>query len=439
TEHGALANLIAWHVRAFDVTSSDRATHLASFSFDGSIWEIWPYLAAGATVDLVPEDALGSAGRLQSWLANAGTTISFLPTALCVPLLPALEEGAPGALRMLLTGGDRLPRGPREGAPFQLVNNYGPTENGVVATWCAVPPGPAAPPIGRPVDNTEVQVLDARGQLVPPGVAGELYLGGNSLARGYLHRPELDAERFVVRNGRRFYRTGDMVRWSHDGQVEFLGRADTQVKVRCFRVELGEIEAAIASISGVRECVVDVRGEEHEKRIVAWLSGSVDGTAVRATLQQRLPEFMVPSSVIVLEAMPLTRNGKIDRKALVEHAAPAQPAAVEHIPPRTELERIIATAWQEALGVERIGIHDNFFDLGGHSLLLIRVSTILSRTLDRDLSAINLFDHTTVASLAAHLSETAPVRPAAAEPTLAAADRREAMQRQRQRRMESRA
>src|SRR5262249_24903645 len=281
--HRSLLNLVSWHQREYAVTAQDRATQVAGPAFDASIWEIWPYLTAGASVHVIADETRNSPNALISWLAEEGVTLSFLPPALA-EVVP--ERSWPGGLRLrvLLTGGDKLPRAPRHDLPFRLVNHYGPTENTVVATWAAVEPGDdAVPPIGRPIDNVQIYVLDVHGQPAPPGVPGELCIAGESLAAGYRNLQELTATKFIANpfNGTtdgRLYRTGDRVRYRADGNLEFLGRLDAQVKLRGFRVEPGEVENALAQHPAVRSAVVTTREEEPgDQRLVAYVVGQDDG------------------------------------------------------------------------------------------------------------------------------------------------------------------
>ncbi len=280
--HRGLFNLSLWHQRAYGVVPEDRATQVAGLGFDASVWELWPYLTAGASIHFPEEEARLAPEALLSWMESCGITLSFLPTPLAEA---ALAQEMPSGLRLraLLTGGDKLHRGPREGLPFGLFNHYGPTECSVVATWTRVEANreeERTPPIGRPIENTRVYVLDSELSLVPRGVPGELYIGGASVARGYVNRPELTAEKFVPdpfggEAGARLYRTGDLVRWSGKGDLEFLGRVDHQVKVRGFRVEPGEIETAMLAFPGVRDAVVIARDSEDpsggSKRLLAYL------------------------------------------------------------------------------------------------------------------------------------------------------------------------
>ena len=311
--HQGLLNLVFWHQGAFEITSSDRATQLAGTAFDASVWEIWPYLSKGASLYIVGSEILSSPVHLRDWLVSQAVTISFLPTPLAEMVLPLEWPEAP-ALRILLTGGDKLHHYPSASVPFKLINNYGPTENTVVTTsgLVASEGREATPPIGRPITNTQVYLLDRQLQPVPLGVPGELYIGGASLARGYLQRPELTPEKFIPHPfselpGERLYRTGDLARYRPDGNIEFLGRLDHQVKVRGFRIELGEIEAVLGGHPGVREVVVLAREDSPgEKRLVAYVVGQEEpapsGSELRGFLRERLPEYMVPGAFVGLPA-----------------------------------------------------------------------------------------------------------------------------------------
>ncbi|AKT41191.1 non-ribosomal peptide synthetase [Chondromyces crocatus] len=426
-EHRSLMNLVAWHQRAYAVTARDRATQLAGPAFDASVWELWPHLTCGASVHL-PAEALRSSPRdLLQWMADQAITVCFLPTPLAEALLgEELPDGL--GLRLLLTGGDTLHRGVPAGLPFRVVNHYGPTEATVVTTCAAVAedaPGRFPPPIGRAISNAQVYVLDAEQRLVPSGVPGEVYIGGAGLARGYLGRPGLTAERFVPdpfggEAGGRLYRTGDLARALPDGNLLFLGRVDHQVKLRGFRIELGEVEAALQRHPAVREAVVVVREDDaRQRRLVAYLVEGVDARPSEEELRRyvgnTLPEYMVPQAVVWLEALPLTPNGKLDRKALPAPEASGLSGEGEHVAPRTDTERALAGVWSTVLGVEGIGVHDDFFALGGHSLLATQVVTRLREVFGMDLPLRALFEARTVGSLAVQIearrSEAGGARP----------------------------
>lgn len=427
-EHRSLMNLVTWHLTTYGVTPDERATHLASPAFDASVWEIWPYLAAGASVHVPDDDTRVAPADLVRWLVREQITVAFMPTPLAEA---ALHEAWPDrmALRVLLTGGDKLKRRPPAGLPFALVNHYGPTECTVVATAAAVPADasdPGAPVIGRPIANTQAYVLDPQAELVPVGVTGELYLGGDGLARGYLRRPELTAERFVPNpfaagGSSRLYRTGDRVRWTAAGTLEFLGRVDSQLKIRGCRIEPGEIEAALQAYGAVREALViarpDVRGE---LQLAAYVIGSEDAglteTALMDFLRARVPAYMVPASLLVLPAWPLTPNGKIDRAALPLAAERAGDSTGDVDQPQSALEASIARIFGEVLGRPAGERTANFFELGGHSLLAAQVITRLNREFPPGLTVRALFDQPTVAGLAREMERRRAENPRSAVP-----------------------
>jgi amino acid adenylation domain-containing protein len=443
--HGALANLCAWRNAAYGVGPGDRLPLLSGVGFDASASEIWPALAAGATLHVAPAEARLDPAALRDWLARGGITVAFVPTPLAEPLL-ALEWPTGTRLRVMLTGGDTLRVRPPRDLPFALSNGYGPTENAVVSTFGPVEPeGDGIPDIGRPLPGTRAHVLDAWMSPVPAGVRGELYLGGAGLARGYLGRPALTAERFVpdpfsATPGARLYRTGDRARWtetegaevrerasapdprqtpdsseprrthalthSRTHALQFLGRADLQVKLRGHRIEPGEVEAVLMRHPAVRQAVVDVRGDDPARRLVAWVVGG-DGDApaaeLRAWLRERLPEHMVPTAFVAVSALPLTPNGKVDRARLPDPA----PERATDAAPRSAAERTVAGVWESVLGIPRVGLDDNFFELGGHSLLLARVQEGLRAAMGTDVSVVDLFHFTSVRQLAAELETRA--------------------------------
>jgi amino acid adenylation domain-containing protein len=415
-QHASLMNLVTWHQREYNVTSLDRATQLAGPSFDASVWELWPYLAAGASIHIPDQERRVAAAKLMDWMAAESITIAFLPTPLAEAALATLEEHWPAGftLKNILTGGDQLQRWPRTSLPLTLTNHYGPTENTVVTTSCAVgmraTDGPVLPPIGRPIANTEVYMLDEHQEPVPIGIAGELHIGGASLARGYLKRPELTAERFIPNPfspdpGARLYKTGDLASYLPDGNIEFRGRIDNQVKVRGFRIELGEIETVFAEHPLVRECVVVARDDERgEKRLVAYIvseQGQTVGVGeLRNHLNAKLPDYMVPSAFVMLDELPLTPNGKIDRRAL---QAPSENSLNQHeayVAPRDNVELQLVQMWEDLLGTRPIGVTDNFFELGGHSLIVVNLMNRIEDRFQRALPLATLFQRGTVEQLA---------------------------------------
>jgi len=416
-QHSGLVNLVTWHQRVYNVTPVDRATQLAGPAFDASAWELWPYLTAGASIHILSEETRVSPQLLLEFFVESAITICFLPTPLAQTIL---TEKWPEnlALRVLLTGGDKLHRGPQKALPFCLVNHYGPTENTVVTTWAPVTVGieTDAPPIGRPIANTQIYLLDSDMQLVPIGVAGELHIGGDGLARGYLNRPELTNEKFIPNPfckepNARLYKTGDLARYLPDGNIEFMGRIDRQVKIRGFRIELGEIETILGNYPNVREVVVLAREDQPgERRLVAYIvtdQKSTPTSAYISFLSEHLPEYMIPSAFVMLDALPLTPNGKVDRQALPYPEVRPELAAA-YVTPQTEVEQNIAAVWQEVLNVEKLGIHDNFFDLGAHSIHIGQVNGKLRELLSRDLSMIEMFKYPTISSLAQYLNQSQP-------------------------------
>ncbi|ETX03398.1 MAG: hypothetical protein ETSY1_00110 [Candidatus Entotheonella factor] len=420
--HGSLLNLIFWLHRLYDMTDADRIPSCSGLSFDVSVYDIWPCLTAGATLCLSVPDVLFSPLQLQDWLITNRITKGFVVTALAERLL-SLEWPPDTPLQLMVTGGEKSHRVPAPHHPFQYYNAYGPAENTVITTCGLVPPNEKTdtiPSIGRPMDNVQVHILDRQLQLVPTGIYGDLCIGGDNLTRGYLRRPGLTAERFLPNPfspnpGARMYTTGDLVRYLPNGEIEFAGRMDHQIKIRGFRIELGEIESVLASHAQVQAATVlawDMGSSQSDKRLVAYLVLDPEqpptAEALRDYLKAHLPEYMVPAVFVPLEAMPLTPNGKVDRRALPS-PDDIQPILNEHyVSPQTALEKTIAEVWQEVLSVEKVGIHDNFFDIGGHSLSAIRIQTGLQTALAEDIPITDLFRYATVASLAEHLSQKQP-------------------------------
>ncbi|HEX2572146.1 MAG TPA: amino acid adenylation domain-containing protein, partial [Polyangia bacterium] len=428
-EHRGLLNLVLLYGRAFGLTPADRATQVAGVGFDAVVFEVWPCLAAGASVHVIDDETRAEPDRLRDWLSAERITVCFLPTPLAEAVLQ-LEWPGTTSLRLLLTGGDRLHDPPRPGLPFALYNTYGPTENTVMATSCLVLPSaptppPAPPPIGRPIANVETYVLDAELRPVPVGVVGELYIGGASLARGYLGRPDLTARQFVphpfsAEPGARLYRSGDLVRYrpGGDGELEFVGRVDHQVKIRGLRIELGEIEATLMRHPAVKEAAVLARddgAEGRHKRLVGYVvprPGHAPGAdLLRAALGETLPEHMVPSAFVFLDHLPLTPNGKVDRRALQALEIRDDRSGEAHVAPRTTIERALAAIWEERLKVEQVSVHDNFFHLGGDSIVSIQI-VARAHAQGLPLTPRLIFEHPTIAELAAKLAALLEAQPA---------------------------
>jgi amino acid adenylation domain-containing protein len=400
--HGSLMNLVSWHVRAFGVNAADRATLQAAVGFDAAVWELWPYLASGASVAIPEESVRNQPEALRDWLVANEITITFLPTAMAERML-SLTWPAKTALRILLTGAEALRKRPTAKLPFVLINNYGPTENTVVATSGPVTADAAGslPSIGRAIDNTEIYILDERMRPVAQGEAGELYIGGAGVARGYRNNAVLTEERFVRNRfgSGRLYRTGDLARFLPGGEIEFLGRVDEQIKIRGFRVEPGEIIAALNSYPGIEASAVCLRGNG-EKRLTAYVvltpGAQVTVSGLRSALARRLPEYMLPSVFGKVQALPLTVNGKVDYAALPAlNDANTLPES-EFVAPHTIVEKRLAAILSPLLHVERVSAKDNFFLLGGHSLLGTQLITKIKESFDVELSLLGLFDHPTL-------------------------------------------
>ena len=390
--------------------------HSAPSSFDAATFEIWGALLNGARVVIASKEAVLVAADFARLLKQNKITTLFLTTALFNQLArenPAIFTG----VKQVLFGGERVePHWVRQvlrhGPPEHLAHVYGPTETTTFATWHPVQEvgdEDVTIPIGRPISNTTLYVLNAQGELVPPGVPGELYIGGDGLAREYLHQPELTAQRFVPHPfiaGERLYRTGDLVRYRDDGAVEFLARVDNQVKIRGFRIEPGEIEAVLSSRSDVKMNVVLAREDTPgEKRLVAYVVPRQrpwpEINDFRTYLKDRLPEYMVPSAFVLMDELPLSPNGKVDRRALPAPEVRLAPSGASFAAPATDLEKKVAVIWQETLGLETVGRDQSFFDLGGHSLLAARITSRIVDALAIELPISAIFEKPTVAELSA--------------------------------------
>ncbi len=435
--HSGLVNYLHWAIQAYDVANGDGTLLHSPLGFDLTVTSIYTPLLTGRTLRILPE-AAGLEG-LSAALRQA-TNLSLLkltPAHLGVLSQWMPESEAAGRARAFVIGGEallgeQLQYWQAHAPATRLINEYGPTETVVgccVYEVNAHERHAGGVPIGRPIANTQLYVLDERMRLCPAGVTGELYVGGAGVARGYLNRPELTAERYVPdafggECGARLYRTGDVVRYREDGVLEYVGRGDGQVKVRGYRIELGEVEAVLSGHEGVRQAVVEVRGEGSERRLVAYVVGAEGKTSeegedaeagserkrgvtaeeLRAWMRERVPEWMVPAAVVVLREMPLTDNGKVDRKALPDGDGLRSQLSGVYVAPQNEVEAGIAALWQDALHLDKVGIHDNFFDLGGHSLLMLDIHTALREKFRADLSLLEMFQYPTVAALAEHLT-----------------------------------
>ncbi|RKH75197.1 amino acid adenylation domain-containing protein, partial [Corallococcus sp. AB045] len=407
-EHRSVANLVTHEAVAYGIGPGSRVLQFASLSFDLSVEEIFTTLCNGATLVLAPLEKLMPGAPLPVLLREQElSVVSLTPAALAA----TSSEGLPN-VRTVISGGEALPADvvARWAPGRRLLNTYGPTEATVIATFGEVVADGNVPSIGKPLANVRVYVLDAHGQPVPVGVRGELHIGGVGVARGYAGRPGLTAERFTPdafssTPGARLYRTGDVVRWRADGQLDFVGRIDAQVKVRGFRIELGEVENALRAAPAVKDAVVLAREDSPgDKRLVAYVVGeALDITALRAHLKQLLPEYMVPAAFVPLDALPLTSNGKVDRKALPAPDASVLRASHAYEAPATPLEEKLAALWSEVLRVPTVGRTDNFFELGGHSLLATQLVARVRAALDVELPLRALFEAPTISALAERL------------------------------------
>ena len=413
--HDNILNLIRWHQQAFQVTPEDRASQIANVSFDAAVWEIWPYLTAGACVHIPGNQVVNDPEALRDWLISEAITIAFVPTPMA-ELLMGLQWPGRADLRLMLTGADALHRFPGEKLPFQLINNYGPTECTVVATSGRVLPDDSkhgAPSIGLPIANARIYILDESGRQVPAGVEGELHIGGAGVARGYRNRPELTARRFIAdpfasEPEGRLFKTGDIVRKLSNGQIAFVGRMDDQIKLRGFRIEPGEITAALNSHPGVRQSlVVAQQTAPGTIRLVGYIVPAAEGLPTRIELRnflrERLPDYMVPDTFVMLESLPLSAHGKIDRTKL---PAPSDENILQDesfTAARTDMEKKVAGILAGLLGMRQVDVEANFFALGGHSLVGTQLIARIRSIFGIEMNLRVLFESPTVAQLSVEI------------------------------------
>ncbi|MCP6763251.1 MAG: amino acid adenylation domain-containing protein [Fischerella sp. CENA71] len=428
-QHQSVLNYTLWAIKSFELTSEDRVLQFASISFDAAAEEIYPTLSTGGTLVLKDNNMLGSLAEFFQGCVNHCITVLDLPTAFWHQMTTAMVEENlefPSKLRLVIIGGERVMSGclviwhryfSSKNIRVRLVNTYGPTEATIVATFCELLRNTTDPypevPIGTPIANVQAYVLDSNLHPVPIGVTGELHIGGVGLARGYLNDPELTSEKFIPNPYNQeldttIYKTGDLVRWREDGQLEYVGRIDNQVKVRGFRIELGEIEALLSKHPLVKEVVVVARSEQSGNQgLVAYIvvcdKANLPIAKLRAYVKQTLPDYMVPGVFVYLETLPLTTNGKIDRRALPQPNQNQIAADVNYVAPRTTLEKELAEIWANLLSLEQIGIHDSFFTIGGHSLLAIQLISKIRQHFAIELPLRYLFLSPTIAELATHI------------------------------------
>jgi amino acid adenylation domain-containing protein len=407
--HGGLRNLRKWHHEWFENNSEDRSTLLLNVGFDASVWELWPYLDCRATLFIPPSAILRDPDLVRDWIVEQGLTVAFVPTLLAEALIQkAWPEQT--RLRYMLTGGDLLRRSPATDLPFQLVNNYGPTECSVTATSGIVDPSPtmqAPPSIGRPIGGVKIYLLDQNLAEVERGRPGEICIGGAGVARGYINLPELTQEKFITWQGsdgpERLYRSGDRGALLEDGSIRFLGRLDDQIQIRGYRVEQGEIEATLNRLPDVQTSVVV--GRDHGAgglQLVAYVVPAGDSVLsrerLRRELRRTLPEYMIPAKFVRLSALPITENGKVDRKHLPEPTPDTIITTLdsEATPVELELISILKALFQ----IEHIDREDNFFLLGGHSFMAAQIMARIRSRFDIELSLRTVFDNPTPMALA---------------------------------------
>jgi amino acid adenylation domain-containing protein len=412
--HASLLNLVGWHQRAFAISASDRASQLASVGFDAAVWEIWPNLATGSSVHFPDDAARVAPEALRDWLVAERITVSFVPTPLAEGLLE-LEWPSKSSLRLLLTGGDVLHHYPPTDLPFQVINNYGPTECTVVTTSCTVAPrghSEALPPIGSPIDNLQIYILDEHLQPVPNGVTGELHIAGRGVGRGYINRPELDAEKFIASPfsqipGERMYKTGDLARRLPDGQIAFVGRIDDQIKIRGYRIEPEEVVTLLDRCHGVEASVVVARVDNGDTRLIAYVVPTpgvkLDHDSVQAYLKKYLPDYMIPAAFVRIDKLPIGPNGKIDRAMLPAPTPENTSEDKVRAGPSTPVEARVVAILAELLGLPKVGVHDNFFFLGGHSLLGTQLIARARDSFGIELPLRTVFDSPTASQLSAEI------------------------------------
>jgi len=446
--HRSVVNLAAALHKAIyiDCGESLRVTLNAPLSFDASVKQL-VQLLFGHTLCVLPEELRLDARELLSYLRHHAIDVLDCTPSQLRPLMDVgLARDSHSSPKVALVGGeaidDAMWSALSASRPTGFYNVYGPTECTVDSAVCRVSDETAKPSIGRPVANAQIYLLNTRLLPAPVGAPAELYLSGHGLARGYLNSPELTAERFMPnpfsqQPGERLYRTGDLGKYHADGKIEFLGRVDHQVKLRGYRIELGEIEAALMEHPGVSEATVIVREDEPgKKKLVGYVAprrqSAPSMAELRNWLKQRMPDYMVPASLVALDKFPFTRNGKVDRNALPAPEILEREAEEVYVAPRTEVERRIAEIWREALGVEKVGLNDNFFDLGGHSLLMVQVHNKLREEFKSAISMIDLFRNPTVQSLTKYFTSEQGGQPLLRKASDRASRRKEARSKRKQ-------
>jgi amino acid adenylation domain-containing protein len=411
--HENLSNLVSWHQEAFSVVPEDRASQLAGVGFDAAVWEIWPYLTAGASLHIADAATRTEPEKLRDWLLSQQITTSFVPTVMAERIM-ALEWPSNAPLRRMLTGADILHHYPSATLPFILVNNYGPTECTVVATSGVINPNGCTeqrPPIGKPIANMQVHIMDEHMRPAPAGTPGEIYIGGAGVARGYRNRSTLTQQKFVRdpfsdTPGPRLYKTGDLGRYLPNGEIEFLGRIDDQIKIRGYRIEPNEIVSTLNKCVGIRESAVAAQEScSGDSRLIAYVVLSGDSkirtsTQLRTFLSARLPDYMIPANFVRLDSLPVNSNGKVDRASLPAPSASNSLQDEDLVLPTSPVEMAVAEILSELLQVDQISANANFFMMGGHSLLGAQLIARAKDMFGVGLTLRNLFEYPTVAGMA---------------------------------------
>ena len=409
--HRGLFNLIYFHRHVFGEDSNSRMSQVASPGFDAMAFEIWPCLTGGATLYFADDQTRIHSYKMKEWLIRNGITISYQPTILAEQLLNENWPMEGVALRALRAAGDKLTHYPESSYPFRLYNLYGPTEDSVWTTLTEVKAGTesgnqALPTIGKPIANHQVYIVSSNLELLTVGIPGELCIGGMGIAKGYLNRQELTNGRFVENpfvkgKKEKLYRSGDLARWLPDGDIEFLGRKDNQVKIRGYRVELGEIENQLQKYHLIKDAVVLVKeNNENDKYLCAFLvaNADVDVSALRQYLSEKLPGYMIPVFFVEVDKIPLTPNGKIDSKTLLEHNDVID--EIEYAEPRNETEEKLVRIWKNLLDTQRIGIKDNFFNIGGDSIKSVRLLSLINEEFNKKFQLTDIYENETIEKLA---------------------------------------
>ncbi|PFJ51514.1 non-ribosomal peptide synthetase [Bacillus thuringiensis] len=399
-EHKALVNLCFWHKSYYDVSENDRVTKYAGFGFDASVWEMFPYIIAGAEVHIIDESVRLDIYKLNQYFENNKITISFLPTQICEQFIKLENK----SLRKLLTGGDRLRNFKKNN--YDIINNYGPTENTVVTSSFIVDKCYRKIPIGKPIYNVQAYVLDKNNGLQLLGLPGELCISGDGLARGYINNDKVNSEKFIenpFKIGQKMYRTGDIVRWLPNGNLEFLGRRDAQVKVRGNRVELGEIENIVMQYKGIKNCVITAKdnGSGNLMLFLYYVTEiKINVADLKEFLSKSLPKYMIPNIFIPISYLPLTANGKVDREKLPKVDECAISVVSEYKEAKTATEKVLVSIWSNVLESDEFGTRENFFDIGGNSLLLIMMHTEIEKKYKDKITVADIFANPTIEKLA---------------------------------------